>query len=308
MYVETVQDFLDTQIPLVELDINAKITMGTSEEVEYRRASMAGDCPRKLAFFKINAPRPVMATRGSAVLATGSWMHWLIMEWARRGYTLKERLFTMVTEIEGDLSQKCVLPSGYELKSVHPDLLVNHQQLGRGVGEIKTLSNYGFLEMVNGEVEYRYRVQAAINMYASNSSHVFFWPYRKETSNIRERIFFDGVPGSVSSSYYSKNVSFLNDEQNVAIDVAKIITDVDNLYQAIDEITTIEQVLHAFPEASNPFICTNTRSNCRKCGGTGQVIKPELKFPCSYCPFMNLCWRVSEMKIDEGSPHYYVSR
>jgi hypothetical protein len=55
--------------------------------------------------------------------------------------------------------------------------------------------------------------------------------------------------------------------------------------------------------------CRGGRVACDACGGTGQVDRAELRYPCSYCPVVDTCWAHAGLTLElDSKPHYYVTR
>ena len=216
--------------------------------------------------------------------------------------------------------------------AVHPDGVVDAEGYGLTATEIKSYSSPGFRRVLQGRIDYSYRVQLAVEADATALDNAMFLTYRKETSHLLELFYSrkaDHVAVTLTKTNGVREVYRAGDPA-----LKRLFDDVEGIeVRHPFEPGILEQararvrrVLLATPNVLPPreygpeFRCAKCRGEgfyltpkrqdrkeCKKCAGTGWLEETPLPFPCSYCPVKAHCWPIDRAEIAE-SPKWYVKR
>ena len=273
----------------------------TYDNVEFStnifRASLAGKCPRRLAFQHFGYKGEV-SLRGTLVLEHGEKIHDLIKKRIKLSYDqgLLDRIENLVIEgIDQDLIElELDLGDGVKLTG-HPDATCEHVFYGPGVLEIKSASNYVFRKAMQGIVDPEYLAQGAVYVYSGKFDFITWIFYRKETSHLVEITLVkdDKFMSQVYMQRPEKRIVVIEDIFNFDFNLVK------EKYQKILSLKDPFESLKVFPEPVNHWACTNCSGTgispaggkkCRRCQGSGVDPEPGLRYPCSYCPYFIYCY------------------
>lgn len=276
------------------------------------RASLLGKCPRRLVFQKFSFPGRI-STRGKLVLIEGEEIHKRIKSYIKQLFYAGFLPEIEKIEIEDEYKDN---PEKWEIEIKisdnltiigHPDIKVWHKIYGPGVIEIKSASNYAFLRALKLEIDEDYLAQLGAYIYSGQFDWGGFIFYRKETSHLLEILFFRESYNVEYRLMEHNEKEFFIIETPFNYDFSKII----EKYKIIEQIQDPMKALEIFSEPVNHYVCQNCNGlgisgkvriqTCRRCSGTGLEPSPVyLKYPCSYCPYIDICYPGAILEFDEN--------
>ena len=253
------------------------------------RISAAGQCPRRLSYQYLKVPGLPISPRGIRVLRDGTY----------RDMRLKEEMEKLFPDNISFADSDVTI----EIKDSTPPIKLTghidhlfHDGSKYYIVEYKGMSDRSFERAMRGEIDKVYQVQALLYSIALNVSDVIFIAERKETQHLVE-LHFSRENNTEVQTYFEDSITIVRQRLNESL-----WDEVKENYKRIINIKEIAEAKFLFPEPVNHLACDNCggtgkkfykngERKCNVCGGlgyhTGEI---KLKYPCSYCPFVQYCY------------------
>lgn len=307
---------------LIEKVIDHYTKLGKKHPGNPFRLSNSGRCARALAYqrFPTAFKAEPLAARVLMVMEEGKRVDkWLKEEFRKhcaKEWGNEEREFYI--EVEG------VKVYG------HGDGVPTLDKYGATVAELKSMSNYGFRNALQGKMDYAYRCQLNSYVVSERFNNALWVCYRKETSHLLE-LFCSKKITKVETRILTPSGGWLQYTPETPIEDeewqrAEVTHPFDpNLHQEV--IERFHQVIRSIPKklpereygpkltcekcAGRGFYLTEkrqTKKACTACNETGKVPEPRLEFPCTYCRFKQYCWPQAKLKFEGKKPVWIVPR
>jgi hypothetical protein len=307
---------------LIEKVIDHYIEVGKKHPGNPFRLSNSGRCARALAYQRFQSifkPEP-MPARVLMVLEEGKRVDkWLKEEFRKhcaKSWGSEEKEFYI--EVDG------IKIFG------HADGVPALEPYGRTVAELKSMSNYGFRNALQGKVDYGYRCQLNSYVVGGGLNNALWVCYRKETSHLLE-LFCSKKIEKIETRILTPSGGWLQYTPEAPIEDdewqrAEVTHPFDpKLHEQVVE--RFRKVIHATPknlpdrEYGPKLICEKCDGNgfyltekrqikkpCTACSETGKILEPRLGFPCTTCRFKKHCWPQAKLQFDGRKPVWVVPR
>ena len=307
---------------LIEKVIDHYAELGKKHPGNPFRLSNSGRCARALAYqrFPTAFKAEPLAARVLMVLEEGKRVDkWLKEEFRKhcaKEWGNEEREFYI--EVEG------VKVYG------HGDGVPTLDKYGATVAELKSMSNYGFRNALQGKMDYAYRCQLNSYVVSERFNNALWVCYRKETSHLLE-LFCSKKIAKVETRILTPSGGWLQYTPETPIEDeewqrAEVTHPFDpKLHQEV--IERFHQVIRSTPkklperEYGPKLICQKcegksfyltekrqTKKACTACNETGKVPEPRLEFPCTYCRFKQYCWPQAKLRYEGKKPVWVVPK
>ena len=205
----------------------------------------------------------------------------------------------------------------------HADGVPTLESYGRTVAELKSMSNYGFRNALQGKIDYAYRCQLNSYVVGGGLSNALWVCYRKETSHLLELFCSRTSKRSRRESSLPREGGFKHTpESPIEEDEwqrAEVTHPFDpKLHEEV--VARFRKVIHATPaklpdrEYGPKLVCEKCDGNgfyltekkqikkpCTACEETGKILEPKLGFPCSTCRFKKHCSPEAKLQIEVES-------
>lgn len=307
---------------LIEKVINHYAKLGEKPPGSPFRLSSSGRCARALAYQRFPSvfKSEPMTARILMVLEEGNRVdRWLKEEFRKhcaKEWGQEEKEFFI--EVDG------VKIYG------HADGAPTLEKYGPTIAELKSMSNYGFRNALQGKIDYGYRCQLNSYVVGGGLNNALWVCYRKETSHLLE-LFCSKQVTKVETRVLTPSGGWLEYAPESPIqdddwERAEVTHPFDpNLHQEVVE--RFRQIIHSTPtelperEYGPKLICdkcegkgfylTEKRQEkkaCAACNETGKTLEPKLEFPCTTCRFKQHCWGKLSLKYEGRKPIWNVPR
>ena len=283
----------------------------------WQRASSMGRCPRQLGYVKLGIQGDPLQPRRWSILEDGD----LYDIGLKRD--LIQSLGPKVISLDGLGINSCWI-EGVEI-TFTPDFAFQTEDDRIALGEIKSMSNFGFERALKGEIDSAYLAQAWTYHFGTSFDPIVFVCVRKETRHICEVVFDSTCKEKVVTQRYG------GDPLELAKDDPMLIAEIrspfdDSVEQQVREtvrsvnacdglsalpmgVRTIERELikvqgKAKAEEQKAHYGEPVEQNGSWYSfATGRKI---LKFPCSYCQFLKNCFPNVQLEIQKEAPIWVV--
>lgn len=212
----------------------------------------------------------------------------------------------------------------------HADGVPTLESYGRTVAELKSMSNYGFRNALQGKIDYAYRCQLNSYVVGGGLNTALWVCYRKETSHLLE-LFCSKNIEKIETRILTPSGGWLQYTPESPIEDdewqrAEVTHPFDaKLHEEV--VARFRKVIHATPtnlpdrEYGPKLVCDKCDGNgfyltekkqikkpCTACAETGKILEPKLAFPCSTCRFKKHCWPGATLQIEGRKPVWVVPR
>jgi len=260
------------------------------------RISAAGQCPRRLSYQYLKIPGMPMSPRGIRVLRDGTYRDMRLKEEMEKLFPNNISFADSSVKVDNVLLK---LDEKIELTGHIDHLFYDGSKYY--IVEYKGMSDKSFERAMRGEIDKVYQVQALLYSIALNVPDVLFIAERKETQHLVE-IHFSQENDAEIQTYFDDSITIVKQRLDMSL-----LDEVRENYRRIIKIKEIAEAKFLFPEPINHLVCDNCggigkknykngERKCNICGGlgyhTGEI---KLKYPCSYCPFVQYCYN-AELK------------
>jgi hypothetical protein len=212
----------------------------------------------------------------------------------------------------------------------HADGVPTLEQYGPTVAELKSMSNFGFRNALQGKIDYSYRCQLNSYVVGAGLNNALWVCYRKETSHLLE-LFCSRKITKVETRILTPSGGWLRFTPETPIEDEQWeraeVTHPFDPQLHLEVLERFRQVIHARPsnlpdrEYGPKLICgkcegkgfylTEKRQEkkaCTACNESGKIQEPRLEFPCSFCRFKAHCWPRAQLKYEGGKPVWVLPR
>lgn len=282
----------------------------------WNRGSSVGYCPRRLGYQKLGIIGDPLTPRRMSILDDGNFYD------AQLKADIQKALSGYIIPI--DKFPACYI-EGVEITRT-PDFLImpTGEWTTIGLGEIKSMSNFGFERALKGEIDESYCAQAYSYTVGNDLNPIVFVCVRKETRHICEVIFDRNAKETIITQRYGGNPleTAINDpmlvaeirspfDANTEMRVRETIrtvsgcTSTENLPLGINAIES-ETVAANGKEKAAPL--ESQYGSPVKVNGNWRYFETGRKvanFPCSYCAYIRTCLGAA-LEIKDGKPVWVV--
>lgn len=291
----------------------------TEKPRRWNRASSMGRCPRELAYTKLGTKPEPLTPRRMSIFDDGHFYDEKLKNDIVKAYPWAVPLPLG--------SWPSVWIEGVEITGT-PDFLIMPSDTYStvGLGEIKSMSNFGFDRAVAGQIDEAYCCQAWTYASQNALNPVVFICVRKETRHICEVIFDKTAPETIVTKRYGGNELEIaaNDPMLIAEvrspfdtnierrvrDVLRNVAGCNQLSELPAGVLVVEDETvsaHGKEKAAPLREHYGEPSEVTKNGWysfkTGRQV---LGFPCSYCGFLKQCFPTANLEIDGGKPKWIM--
>ncbi len=307
---------------LIEKVIDYYTELGKKTPGNPFRLSNSGRCARALAYqrFPTTFKAEPMSARVLMILEEGK----RVDKW------LKEEFRKHCTKEWGrEEKEFYIVVDGVKIYG-HADGVPTLERYGPTVAELKSMSNFGFRNALQGKTDYSYRCQLNSYVVGGGLNNALWVCYRKETSHLLE-LFCSKKIAKVETRILTPSGGWLQFAPETPIEDeewqrAEVTHPFDpNLHQEV--IERFHQVIRSTPtklperEYGPRLVCEKCEGKgfyltekrqikkaCTACNETGKVLEPSLGFPCSHCRFKRYCWPQAKLKYEGKKPLWIVPR
>ncbi len=307
---------------LIERVIDFYIEIGKKHPGNPFRLSNSGRCARALAYqrFPSTFKSEPMPARVLMILEEGK----RVDKW------LKEEFRTHCAKSWGSEEKEFFIEvEGIKIFG-HADGVPTLETYGRTVAELKSMSNYGFRNALQGKIDYAYRCQLNSYVVGGGLNNALWVCYRKETSHLLE-LFCSKKIEKIETRILTPSGGWLQYTPESPIEDdewqrAEVTHPFDpKLHEEV--VARFQKVIHATPtnlpdrEYGPKLVCEKCDGNgfyltekkqikkpCTACEETGKILEPKLGFPCSTCRFKKHCWPEAKLQIEGRKPVWVVPR